>query len=176
MRINGIQPIYAQMQPAAGLRDIKPPVDIPENHLWIILLSAAGAALVCVLVWRFIEKTRHTRVRPTQEPWQIALDALGRLKREEFSGEGKEELFYVRLSDVIRGYFEQRFSIHAPEMTSEEFLRYIHEKKFLNEELQSQLKDFLRASDMVKFARYQPDAAQAARDLNTVKRIIEGNK
>ena len=62
----------------------------------------------------------------------------------------------MELSAIARRYLEARFQLHAPEQTTEEFLRDAASAGKLSPAHQQLVTDFLEQSDLVKFARYQP--------------------
>jgi hypothetical protein len=80
--------------------------------------------------------------------------------------------FYFRLSDIVRQYIERRFSIMAAEQTTEEFLREARRNPSLNQDQQRSLGEFLRGADMVKFAKYQPDAADCEAALGSARQFV----
>ena len=69
----------------------------------------------------------------------------------------KIKLFYSGVSDTLRIYIKERFGINAPEYTSDETIQaFTKQKDVLTEKSFSQLKEILKLSDLVKFAKYQP--------------------
>ena len=51
---------------------------------------------------------------------------------------------------------EERFDLHAPERTTEEFLAELQGSYVLTASQKETLADFLMRCDLVKFARYEP--------------------
>ncbi len=47
---------------------------------------------------------------------------LGALAAEGLIERGQIQSFHYRISDIVRGYVERRFTVAAPEMTTEECL------------------------------------------------------
>ena len=66
------------------------------------------------------------------------------------------EWFCVEVSHIIRVYLEERFSLHAPDRTTEEFLLELQSSRYLAAEHKQLLANFLSECDMVKFARAEP--------------------
>ena len=98
------------------------------------------------------------------------------LARQHYPEEGKFKLFYSGLSDIVRHYLEDQIHIKAPEMTTEEFLNSLKNSSALKFEHKQVLKDFLNGCDMVKFAKYRPDAHDAQANFNLAKKLIEETK
>jgi hypothetical protein len=84
---------------------------------------------------------------------------------------GEVERFFVLLSAILRGYIENRFRVHAPERTTEEFLAEASANPAL-EGHRARLGEFLALSDKVKFARYEPEAADIQSAFDVVKRFV----
>ena len=95
---------------------------------------------------------------------------------EKLVEEGRIREFYDKLSDCLRHYIEYRFKLRAPERTTEEFLLEVQGADVLIVERQEDLKKFLEHCDLVKFAKYQPDAEQINGALEMVKDFVDKTK
>src|SRR5881296_2064320 len=102
------------------LRDIKPPVEIPNRWIWVWWgLGALAAAALFFLAWRHWKKTSAaTTAVPVIPPHVRAKQKL----EEALSLLGQSREFCILVSDTIRLYLEERFDFHAPDRTTEEFL------------------------------------------------------
>lgn len=154
---------------AQGLRDVRPPVNFPQNFVWLWL--ALVLFVLCGLGYLFVSwrQRRPAASRPAsiKPPWVLAHEQLNALAKEDLPRRGLVKEFYARLSLIIRYYIEGRFFIRAPEMTTEEFLDSLRQTPALREEHKAVLREFLAFSDMVKFARHpaRPEEIQAGLDL-----------
>jgi len=158
-----------------AIRDIAPPVGLPQRRdvrlYWLLGAGLVGAGAIAVLViWRRT-RTRPGRLfrRPAHE---IAYDELERLLAERLVENGKTKAFYGRLSDILRHYIENRFGLHAPERTTEEFLAELRSVNVLAAPHKELLKDFLGHCDMVKFAEHQPANQEIQKTFDACKRFI----
>ena len=61
----------------------------------------------------------------------------------------------------------------APQMTTDEFLLYVADFPGLDSQHKQRLKDFLTHCDMVKFARYGPDAQEMEKSFLSARKLIE---
>lgn len=136
------------------------PFPSPFRGWWWI---AAGCAAVAAGVWWW----RARRFRPNAPPaTAVALPphvrALRELERLRGAGRATRadvDRFYVDLSQVLRVYVEERFGLHAPERTTEEFLREIEGSDGLLQQHRDALASFLAQCDLVKFAGHAPGEA-----------------
>jgi hypothetical protein len=87
-------------------------------------------------------------------PHVRALHALDEIKAKKLWQKGNEKEYHSQLTDVIRKYIEERFCVHAMEMTSDQILqktRGISDIDFVFDNL----KQMLLLADWVKFAKYR---------------------
>jgi hypothetical protein len=80
--------------------------------------------------------------------------------------------FHFELSDILRQYIERRFKLRAQEQTTDEFLAGLPDQRVFNGEQQLLLQDFLRRSDLVKFAKYAPQANQSREAAEACRRFV----
>ncbi|MCP4344711.1 MAG: hypothetical protein GY795_04190 [Desulfobacterales bacterium] len=157
----------------SDIHDIKPPEKIGINlvPLYYALLAVLILALIAVAI--FYLKKRKKKIKKkkiiTLSPEEQAMNMLDGLLDVD-SIEGKE--FYFRLSAILRTYIQGRYSIDAPEMTTEEFLPRVDELK-IDRELQQQLKELFRATDPVKFAGARAVQTRMQNDLNFVISFVK---
>jgi len=174
-----VSSVLAGNEQPADFRDIKSPVDVPVDSplaarwlLWTTVIAAAAAAIVIVvlLARRRKHKAAAERIVPPHE-WASA--QLVALAEEQLIEQSRFHEFYFRLTDIVRQYIERRFSIMAPEQTTNEFLLQTRTSPVLTDEHRELLGGFLRAADMVKFARHQPTADEAERAFAGARTFVD---
>ncbi len=160
--------------PGAALRDIKPPVAVARDYTPLVWIAAAAAVLGGLIWWLLRRRRRPSVVRvPAPRPaHELALEALTHLRDERLVEAGRHEVFYVRLSAIVREYVEARFRLRAPEMTSEEFLQAAQRNAQLGAPQRSLLGQFLGEADLVKFARHTPTANDAERAFEAARDFV----
>ena len=146
------------------IRDIKPPIDIPNGLLWLWLTLGALALLAIFVIALWLWRKSHAQVaaEPLVPAHIRAKQALQ--KALEIIAEPKS--FCILVSDTVRQYLEERFEFHAPERTTEEFLRELGETNLLTPDQKESLGRFLESCDLVKFAKYEPGETEL-RDLHS---------
>lgn len=162
---------------ADELKDVKRPVNLPEPPWLLIFMIIAAAAVVIIGIWYWLRR-KNTGAKPAviKSPWGIAYQRLWELRQRDLIGQGKFKEHFIELSDIIRKYIEGRFNIHAPEMTTEEFLGFVKNSPLMEVQYKELLKNFLRLADMVKFAKYDPSPNEAAESFELVKRFVDETK
>ena len=156
---------------ATDIREIAPPVEIPNGFAWLWWTLAALAILTtAALLWRWWRK------RAMQIPIIPPLPAHVRAKQklqEALTLITQPKPFVVAVSDAARWYLEERFNFRAPERTTEEFLHELQRTDLLTRDQKESLGDFLQSCDLVKFARYEPGEPEL-RDLHgSALRLVE---
>lgn len=137
--------------------------------LGLVALAAVAVALLA-LFWRR-RAQRPALVRETP-PHERALQALAELRARGWIGTEHVEPFYVELSAIVRRYLEDRFRLRAPEQTTEEFIRAATTSRLLSVEHQQLVVAFLLQSDLVKFARHHPAAADMEAALVAAEQLV----
>jgi hypothetical protein len=152
----------------------------PPDRTWIAILAAAilvlGGALATGIAMR---RRREDAVAAAPAPpaaHVIAYRRLQELVDEDLIGSGRFQEFYVRLSDIIRRYIEDRFGIRAPERTTEEFLAEVSSGEILKKRDTALLDEFLAHCDLVKFAKHQPTEEEIQKSFDSAKAFIEGTR
>ena len=167
--------VSSVLPPTLGEQDLEeiagPDRLASRRWLWIGggAAVAAGLAAGAVLLLR-----RARRRAPPTRPLgsaEAALAELAALLARGFAEQGLFREFYQGLSDLARRYVENRYAIHAPERTTEEFLREAQDNPALSGHSEL-LKSFLRHCDLVKFARLQPEPAEVSAAVEACRSFI----
>jgi Domain of unknown function (DUF4381) len=165
-------PVSALSHPVArDIRDIKPPVPIPNPWEWAWWTAGVLAALaILYFVWRYWRKRRS---RIPVEPLVPAHIRAKQKLEEALALIAQPKQFCVLVSDTIRSYLEEQFNFHAPERTTEEFLHELRSTNLLQPEQKESLGKFLESCDLVKFAKYEPGEPELQELHNSAVRLVE---
>jgi hypothetical protein len=160
------------------IKEIAPPVSLPGISPWIwvaIVLGVLGVAGgLYYFWWRNRKQAEALEVLP--QPHEVALRALRELMEEGLIEKGEQKLFYLKVSGILRHYIEGRFGMHAPESTTEEFLRDLGKDPRLSGDQKDLLQEFLMHCDIVKFAEYQPRREEIDETINTCAQFVAETK
>jgi len=108
----------------------------PENRRWLMISGAAAGLLLLLagLLGYWHRRRGRRKIEEVIPPHLKALQALQALIEAELVQKRQLQLFYVRISAILRTYIEERFSLRAPEQTTEEFLASLPNTKALTRE------------------------------------------
>jgi hypothetical protein len=161
----------ATAQAANDIRDIKPPLEIPNGLEWLWwTLGVLVVLTLLLLAWRYFLK-RMTQVSVTP-PVPAHIRAKQKLE-EALSLISQPKPFIIAVSDAARAYLEERFQFRAPERTTEEFLRELNATDLLSPEQKESLGKFLESCDLVKFAKYEPAETELRGLYDSAVKLIE---
>ncbi|HKW30312.1 MAG TPA: hypothetical protein VJT54_13325 [Verrucomicrobiae bacterium] len=153
------------------IRDIKPPVPIPNVWEWVgWALGLLAVLAILYFAWRYWQKRR------SQIPLEPPVPAHVRAKQklaEALVLIAQPKPFCILVSDTIRSYLEEQFDFHAPERTTEEFLRELSTTDLLVSEQKESLGKFLESCDLVKFAKYEPGEPELRELHGSAVRLVE---
>ncbi|MFC1477103.1 hypothetical protein ACFL6L_01425 [candidate division KSB1 bacterium] len=167
---------------ADDILDIKNTLSIPKSWILTIIIAAAGlllllAALIIYMYYRRKKgkKLFEFRKEPDRPPHEIAIEALNRLRDSTLIADGKVKEYYSILSEILRIYLEGRYFKPFPEMTTAEIkLTVINED--MSGDVREMLCETLDLCDLVKFAKFTPDAVTHDSALHTAFDVVEATK
>jgi len=129
----------------------------PPQNGWVFGLIAAllgGSALAWVL-WR---RSRRP-IQPAPSPrgdsaaWETALAALEGLA--SLLDPDRSRDYGIAATTILRRFLESRYQLHAPRLTTAEFLAAARASPALPATHQTALERFLEPCDLCKFGRYR---------------------
>ena len=147
---------------------------IPQGYGWgswalgVLLLSILGG----IFLYFYRSRVVEAPTTPSLPPWEAALQRLNDLQARDLAASGHYDRYYVDLSAILRYYIEDRFYVHAPEQTTQEFLEAAGEKQVLDETFREDIAHFLRQSDRVKFARHIPAVEEMKENMELVRAYV----
>lgn len=160
----------------SGLADMKGVVEPPEGPAWRAWAIGGGAAvaLLAAGTWLLLRRGRDAEAEIVRRPaHEIALERLDRLLASGLIQRGAWKAYYADLSLILRRYIEDRFGLHAPERTTEEFLAESKASASFTDTDVALLEKFLHHCDMVKFAAVEPTESQGEHAAEAVRAFID---
>ncbi len=157
------------------LRDIQPPLTLPEEPAYAVYVAVAVAVLVLLglLYWFFRRRKKAVKLPAAHE------EALADLIRARNMMTVEQGLQYAaEVSGILRKYIEKRFRIKTSRQTTREFFSAITDRfgdgqSLFSEEQRGRLEECLKECDMAKFARCTPDMVVMDRMESAVRNFIE---
>jgi hypothetical protein len=170
--------VVASVVPDSVTADLSPPMG-PLGPLgtrtgpvwsWILglVVVAAAASPFLYRAWQRFRERASMR-----SAYDLARDELDALLAGAKPTPDRVDGFFVELSGIVRRYLERRFALRSPELTTERFLEQVSGSPDLSASHQDLLRDFLRESDLVKFAHHIPSPEAIERATAFVRRFVD---
>ena len=133
------------------IRDIRQPRHFPTPWLWVVIAAGVVSLLAAAYAaWQWLQHGKYFEM----VPGEIALQRLDEARRLMDPDQAREYCFAV--SKIIRNYLEDQWQLHAPRLTTEEFLReLVAGSDTIAAPHRARLSDFLQHCDLAKFAGWR---------------------
>lgn len=160
-----------------AIYDIKQPLAVSytlwdwlrDHWVWVVV-GLVVLLIIGGIIWYIRSRPKKEVVVPVVKvylpPHTIALNKLQELRAKKLWQQEEVKLYYSELSDIIRDYIEQRYAISTQEKTTDEIFAGIRHLD-IKDENRNQLKQILKLSDLVKFAKERPVAAENELTMDT---------
>lgn len=173
LTLNVLSVVASDAPTLADLEGFAAPIDLAPSRAWIVWTVCGGIALLfaAFVILLILARRRAAESETQLTPRELANRELEKLWRDDATREDVK-LFYVRLTSIVRTYIEGTTGVHAPEQTTEEFLREIGEGTRFPQEERERLKGFLESADLVKFAKHLPQASDIHESYHRARRFV----
>lgn len=145
--------------------DIKDIIDVPVKTDYTLIIAAAASAIALVILLVLLLRRKKKPAAPKATPAEYinpideALQQIATLRKEGVTEKQTVKVFYTRLDDICRLYFNRRMQMNSMQSTSDELMLKLG-VYLQNREMKTTYFQLLRLTDAVKFAKYQPAAQQ----------------
>lgn len=151
---------------------MKYPVTFDEVWPWGVGVLLV-AALVFLLVWLIRHrKSKEENEKTKESSYIVALRGLDKFRGEKHWAPEKQKAYYSGITDILKNYIDDRYSIDAPEMTSAELFAALKTEQSLTPELYNEMKELFETADFVKFAKMTTTPEDAAKALPLAVKFV----
>ena len=144
-----------------------------RKHYWYWLVGALLTIIIAGAVFIWWQKRRIKFQQEILPPWVIAQRNLEELRKTANAGKQPLEWCVVKLSDVVREYLSMRFCWKVKQQTTEEFFASLKRKNSpLTASQTFYLEEFMKQSDLIKFANIKPDKDSFALAVDRAEDLV----
>ncbi|MBZ4192302.1 hypothetical protein [Niabella beijingensis] len=145
-------------QPYHDIQDIRSvPFRLSKQfEKWWYMVALLLVLVTLAVYWMTGEKKPREAAKIYKGAYARAKQQLGELKASRVP----ENRFYARLVEILRAYLSERARVNSLQQTSVDLVEKIH-PLFRDEQLYRSLEQVLSLCDLVKFAKYDPEDAEA---------------
>lgn len=139
-----------------------------KSYYWIVLILLA----LVFLFWRWKKVNRQPKA-PTKliSLKERTLMAVDHLEKERMWEKGKLKEHYIELSFILRSYLSSRYELNLLEKTTPE-TKLLLKQAGLHPETIESIELVLSQSDLVKFAKSQPQEIEILKISQRVRMIV----
>lgn len=139
---------------------MRQPVTFGEVAKWVGIVIGI-LAVIAAIVYVILRLKKHKSLIPKPEEPPLPADEkalinLEKLRQQQLWQQGMVKEYHTELTDIVRNYLEECYSIQSTEMTSDQTLDAFCGCKAYSEEAATSLRQILQTADMVKFAKSEP--------------------
>lgn len=178
-----IEVMGLQIDTSIDIMPIKAPIEVPltlKDYLPLILGCAGGLLLIGLLF--YLVKRLNDKKENTPPPPKVVLPAhviaseqFEQLKLKKLWQQGEVKAYYSEISEILKGYIEQRFDQNTLEKTTAEIIEGFTHKAYQNES-KATLEKTLQMCDLVKFAKAKPNANQHDLTISEAEKFVAETK
>jgi len=162
------------------LEAFRGPMGLSLNWLKLILIGVGGIgiAIGCIVIYKWRRRRHLSAQRALASPEAPVLSAreellqgLEGLKQEKFLEAGESQLYYLKLTELFKGYLSRVFDLGLLEMTTAETLAEID--AIVDAQMAKRIRKVLELSDIAKFAKYSPNLKENEDVIDRVFDLID---
>ena len=142
--------------------------------LILLLLLLAAAYLLRKKIKRLPPAKKCVELPPEKPKTSKALEAMENIRSIPKDSREERKQYYMRLTDVLRDFIRERFGVNAGELTSDEIIARLSQRR--HTVALEELQDVLQAADLVKFAKYESSLSEADQSLLQAMTYLQSNR
>lgn len=169
-----------------SIYDLKPQYTLPFRVAEVKGYLLWGVLGIALLIALFYALNRYLTLRgkrlgdlfkpaPPLPPHVVAIQALEALHHQKLWQNNRHKQYYSILTEILRNYIAGRWGVGAMEMTTDEILEAMRPIE-LPDKARMDLTSILRDADLVKFAKFAPEADQNDADYQKAYYFVEETK
>lgn len=163
-------------KPIKGILEVK---NTWLDYIWLIIGAAVLIILAVIVIWYFLRnkgaKVPVKEEGPKETLQEKAQRLLAELDAKQLWQKGQVKEYYVRLTEIVRGYIEARFDTPALEITTDELIEKARRTKDIIP-VAGQLETILRTADLAKFAKAQPTPQEHVTAMDLAKALVTATR
>jgi hypothetical protein len=172
--------VVSSKDPPRPLKEIQP---MPFSlRAWLLAhqaelftaLALLMAAILALVLWRRRKEPATTTAAPPAPipAHQRCLEALLQVEEQRLWQQGEHKRYQSSVTDLLRGYIEERYEVPALERTTDELMAELRLSPLPPDE-RIRLENLLRAADLVKFAKMVPSSVENEQLMQSARQFVQ---
>lgn len=158
------------------IHDIKGPMAIVFNYVPLIVVFSILLILLALLLYLNLRKKKHVQQKEDEpvikvSPRDIALVEIEKLRNDKLIEFNKCELFYNKLTEILRKYIREQYAVNIESKTSTEAITDIKRAR-LNPDFTKHFELCLKNLDFAKYSSYKISSEDMLKSLDMVRTLL----
>ena len=170
----GIPTVAPAVMQTGSLKEIKMNYSFDMSDMWPYILIVLALGGIAIIVIKYMnDKKKPKQVKTTEIKADYIQVALKRIKAATtILDKTGAKAYYSELYETIRQFITDHYNESFSELTSQEILKKVREKKAAKTDLVL-LDTFMKACDLVKFAEYKPEKGELEEIKEHAEQIVK---
>ena len=170
-----VKSVLAGVNPdSTDIRPLKSQYEIPVSY-WIWWIIGGIVVLIAALIFWLLRRRRkpaEKKAAPAIPPWDVALESLRAMRDEIDPASDGGRLWYFRLSEILRRYFDQRYGWSSIDETTTQVLRRLPGAPFDGPH-RDRVQEFFLEADRVRYAKFPAKVGRPEVDWDWMRGFVE---
>lgn len=155
------------------IHGLKGPYEVPLARWWWWLIG--GGLVLAGITWWYLRRRRQIAaavVVPLVPSWQQALESLQILREQIDPAAQGGRVWYFRLSEILRQYFDDRYGWPSIDETTSQIMERLAAAPF-NGDHRARAREFFLLADQVRYARHPAKPGRPEVDWEWVRDFVQ---
>jgi hypothetical protein len=157
------------------IKDLKSPIEVKGNPFYVLkyVIAAVGVTLLIVFLVIWWKHRKRSRIVPEilLSPLQEMEVRLKELDDRRYFDKGKPKQHFIELTQIFKHFLLRSYHFHAEDFTTYETMLVLTQKE-ADGNIIDDMRFLFNTADLVKFAKFVPDARVLSEVSDKISRIL----
>lgn len=159
------------------INDINPPIELFFNYTPFIIAFIIVLIIIFTLLYLTFRVLKQNKEKPeinfTNTPEEKALKILNLIKKEKLIEDNKVELFYFKISRLVKDYFLEKTNNNIDSLTTREVILLLENLQLFSLDFLEKTKSYLTDLEYIKFTPKNNAQDKMNTSINNLIEILE---
>lgn len=162
------------------INDINPPIEIFFNYTPFIIAFIIVLIIIFTLLYLTFRVLKQNKEKPethftslSNTPEEKALKILNLIKKENLIEDNKVELFYFKISRLVKDYFFEKTNNNIDSLTTKEVILLLENLQLFSLDFLEKTKSYLIDLEYIKFTPKNNAQDKMNTSINNLIEILE---
>lgn len=162
------------------INDINPPIELFFNYTPFIIAFIIVLIIIFMLLYLTFRVLKQNKEKPennftslSNTPEEKALKILNLIKKEKLIEDNKVELFYFKISRIVKDYFLEKTNNNIDSLTTREVILLLENLQLFSLDFLEKTKSYLTDLEYIKFTPKNNAQDKMNTSINNLIEILE---